>query len=57
MVNLDVRLEKAANTDAKAIFEIQVNAFMPLPEKYVKRVLNEQTTLTFYKKELEAGND
>jgi GNAT superfamily N-acetyltransferase len=34
MANLDVRLEKAANTDAKAIFDIQVDAFMPLLEKY-----------------------
>jgi GNAT superfamily N-acetyltransferase len=31
---LDVKLEKAANSDAKAIFDIQVNAFMPLLEKY-----------------------
>jgi RimJ/RimL family protein N-acetyltransferase len=29
-----VRLEKAKNEDAQAIFEIQVKAFMPLLEKY-----------------------
>jgi GNAT superfamily N-acetyltransferase len=31
---LDVRLEKATNSDAEAIFDIQVNAFIPLLEKY-----------------------
>lgn len=34
MCYLDIRLEKAVNLDAKAIFDIQVNAFMPLLEKY-----------------------
>jgi RimJ/RimL family protein N-acetyltransferase len=34
MNNLEVRLVKATNTDAKEIFDIQVNAFMPLLEKY-----------------------
>jgi predicted acetyltransferase len=31
---LIVKLEKAIESDAKAIFEIQVNAFKPLLEKY-----------------------
>jgi predicted acetyltransferase len=31
---LVVKLEKAIESDAKAIFEIQVNAFKPLLEKY-----------------------
>ncbi|MED0993821.1 GNAT family N-acetyltransferase [Bacillus nitratireducens] len=31
---MNIRLEKAKNSDAQAIFEIQVMAFMPLLEKY-----------------------
>ncbi|MGJ7912434.1 hypothetical protein [Neobacillus sp. LXY-1] len=31
---MEVRLEKATNVDAQAIFDIQVKAFLPLLEKY-----------------------
>lgn len=31
---MDVKLEKASDKDSNAIFEIQVNAFKPLLEKY-----------------------
>ena len=31
---MDIKLEKATNSDAQAIFDIQVMAFMPLLEKY-----------------------
>lgn len=31
---MEVRLEKATSSDAEGIFDIQVNAFMPLLEKY-----------------------
>ena len=31
---MEVRLEKAMNSDAEAIFDIQVKAFIPLLEKY-----------------------
>ncbi|MGF6949081.1 GNAT superfamily N-acetyltransferase [Neobacillus sp. B4I6] len=31
---MDIRLDKATNTDAKIIYDIQVNAFVPLLDKY-----------------------
>jgi GNAT superfamily N-acetyltransferase len=31
---MDIRLEKAVNEDAEAIFQIQIKAFQPLLEKY-----------------------
>lgn len=31
---MEIRLEKAANTDANSIFDIQVKAFNPLLDQY-----------------------